>query len=119
MRHLENAPRHQDAKTGNTYIQVQAEDREQPQGWQPIETAPKDGTAILLWWPYWSSSRAIVGWWAPRQPDLGWSAWESSYQGNCPGPTHWMPLPEPPTEELTEAERQFVNAISPPEEEDE
>jgi hypothetical protein len=22
------------------------------QGWQPIDTAPRDGTDVLLWWPY-------------------------------------------------------------------
>jgi hypothetical protein len=56
-------------------------------GWQPIETAPRDGTHILIrpcdgtynvarWIGFWAS---VPGAWT-RQP------------------THWQPLPPPPTE---------------------
>ena len=56
--------------------------------WQPIDTAPKDGTGILLF----CSADLIVhaGHWHSR---LG--AWYVSGQGPMPS-THWMPLPEPP-----------------------
>ena len=66
--------------------------------WQPIETAPKDGTEILGWtgsmflivewneqkWhkkpaPYWDSGRPSITW----MREYG-------------QPTHWMPLPDPP-----------------------
>lgn len=68
--------------------------------WQPIETAPKDGTPVLL---------TIAG--RPLEPDedahcaVGrWSddAWgEEDWCMDAgdfwSGATHWMPLPEPPT----------------------
>lgn len=71
--------------------------------WQPIETAPKDGTIILGFVPgdiygsndsmNWSRSGPFVlaiefdgCWWGADQlPD--------AYEVN---PTHWVPLPEPP-----------------------
>ena len=54
-------------------------------GWQPIDTAPKDGFHILLFKP----EITYVGFWA----DAGWCANASG----CPtidSPTHWMPLPD-------------------------
>jgi len=63
------------------------------EGWQPIETAPKDDKVmVLLYWPHWCSRRAIIGYWANG---YGWCADEAlSDQGI--DPTHWMPLPQPP-----------------------
>lgn len=58
--------------------------------WQPIETAPKDGTPILVWI---DDHVAEVEW-----DEDGWiGVWEdiSSSSGDD-YPTHWMPLPEPP-----------------------
>ncbi len=60
--------------------------------WLPIETAPRDGTFVLLWGPAW------------EQPETGWRyPGDKSWQG-CDQPTwlagrdatHWMPLPSPP-----------------------
>lgn len=71
--------------------------------WQTIETAPKDGTAI---WvidigalrpeagpAHWSGS----SWHAGTLSD--WLDIENAHEkwGYWPSPTHWMPLPEPPT----------------------
>lgn len=67
--------------------------------WQLIETAPKDGTPILTFYAdahgmrrysirYWSS-----GDWGPRSE--GWS--DEWRQLRKDSPTHWMPLPEPPS----------------------
>ena len=64
--------------------------------WQTIDTAPKDGTEILLASKngsrvcYWDSGRFFEGWFIP-----------ASDAHDCGGtyaaaPTHWMPLPEPP-----------------------
>lgn len=59
--------------------------------WQPIETAPKDGTRILLCGKNGKIADSHYG-----QPD-GWA------NPRCfiwpyvnANPTHWMPLPKPP-----------------------
>lgn len=65
--------------------------------WQPIETAPKDGTEVDVWVAdgtgggyriadaYWCASRER--WRFNGQiHDIAWTD----------DPTHWMPLPSPP-----------------------
>lgn len=87
--------------------------------WQPIETAPKDGTWIRLYRPYCQGGDSIVtgkwfrfedeeesAWMWPSEP-FGWPALEGLQdgndmldEGNCywdEAFTHWQPLPEPPT----------------------
>lgn len=73
--------------------------------WQPIETAPKDDSLILLWtegfskpiigfrngkgWSFWDGT---VMWSEQMQDDYApLNSWVEGY-----GPTHWMLLPEPP-----------------------
>lgn len=61
--------------------------------WQPIETAPKDGTEILA---FAHRDRAYYGvaQWAEANEALGSVAgWFWPYATR---PTHWMRLPEPP-----------------------
>jgi hypothetical protein len=65
--------------------------------WQPIETAPKDGTVIDLWIPGWE--RFADCHWSKIEP-AGWTSDFGDVVLECTGntePTHWMPLPEPPT----------------------
>ena len=75
--------------------------------WQPIETAPKDGTTVLL-------VSVVTNWVGERVVDYQTaryckyfdlegeiSRWVSTaYDGTFLGDhfTHWMPLPEPPGE---------------------
>lgn len=69
--------------------------------WQPIKTAPRDGTPILVCdartgsmrWAVWAA-RDIIG---PPFP-LNWRDGTIEARGEIVGvvPTHWMPLPEPP-----------------------
>lgn len=67
--------------------------------WHPIETAPKDSIAILLWpyFPYndWKGR-------APKEVVLGYytddEEWYNPEQLETFKPTHWMPLPAPPHE---------------------
>lgn len=66
------------------------------EGWQPIDTAPKDGTPILVFGPYEVAGRVnVVKWycnsWAVTTDEYGWE--RVSYA------THWQPLPSPPATE--------------------
>lgn len=89
--------------------------------WMPIETAPKDGTEILLGWfdPMQGHSKDVCTWniisdrWFNGQGPL---SRHHAYQ-----PTHWIPLPEPPapsrpsssdaTRDVTEQDRQYASEL--------
>jgi hypothetical protein len=60
--------------------------------WQSIETAPKDGTMVLLAWG--TCSVASGFWWTPDRfsPVGHWHIGDTEDRL----PTHWMPLPDPP-----------------------
>lgn len=68
--------------------------------WRPIETAPRDGTLILCFYPdrygqdqfslrYWA-----VGDWPSSGRTEGWS--DQHRQLRKTEPTHWLPLPPAP-----------------------
>ena len=59
--------------------------------WRPIDSAPKTGRWVLLWWPA-VTDAAFVGYYVGRWKD----AISGEHWGDTPGPTHWMPLPPPP-----------------------
>lgn len=67
--------------------------------WQPIETAPKDETVILLALP---KAGALKEEGARRVYEGRWNTLQQTFTGVngfillC-GATHWMPLPDPPT----------------------
>lgn len=66
--------------------------------WQPIETAPKDGTHVLIYVP---GSRRLVceAWWAmPYEAAPAAQCWwqTADYRVLPEHAAHWMPLPEPP-----------------------
>jgi len=65
--------------------------------WQPIETAPKDGTEILVWCAQFKCA-VVVAWTVSVWVPCG-GAWvgEENRSDTTEWPaTHWMPLPEPP-----------------------
>ena len=72
-------------------------------GWQPIETAPKDGTTILIYrrMPPWHV-RGSAYWFIGSDGSCGWISRGLVAHGRSPGelglsePTHWMPLESPP-----------------------
>lgn len=97
--------------------------RECPQKpWHDIATAPKDGGSILLFCPQGdgnpgSEFRVTVGSWSvdeggtTEHRDLdgrwigqddrdyweGWISWDGGFSEDTMMPTHWMPMPKPPS----------------------
>ena len=79
------------------------QDKDDAERWQPIETAPKDGTHILV--PLPDSNTSYVICWVDASkgirrhlgPNVGWHhAYDGDYLSQWSQPTHWMPLPAPP-----------------------
>lgn len=90
------------------------EQAQQAMEWQPIETAPMDGTVVLV--PYqlngndvhgyapWTRVRVVMAW----NTSNGWEmcfmedgaadseGFSSQFFMSIPTPTHWLPLPRPP-----------------------
>lgn len=70
-------------------------------GWQPIETAPMDGSRVLVW--SLCEEEVVAAYWNAdkynRKPNPYWDTdhhYIDSMRANPP--THWMPLPAAPTE---------------------
>lgn len=68
--------------------------------WQPIKTAPRDGTPVLIW-----DNGVYRAHWSEEAHDYkfedypGWQIFDCEdgfYSVASKSPTHWMPLPEPP-----------------------
>lgn len=91
--------------------QAEPVQQSEPVAWQLIETAPKDGSAILVMrdiWPGTKSGRAeecnahntyVAAWWANENNGDGtWVCYmDATHDPKCPvEPTHWMLLPPPP-----------------------
>jgi hypothetical protein len=77
---------------GDDVHSVEAADREANGGWQPIETAPKDGTMLLVRSPDMSPYPSAAKW------SLSENRWVEYVTSDWCDPTHWMPLPAAPTE---------------------
>ena len=72
----------------------------QAQAWQPIETAPKDGTYVLLW----EAGELMPGIFSyvdfgDAAPEGYHSGWYDNQTGRYEAThaTHWMPLPAAPS----------------------
>lgn len=66
--------------------------------WQPIATAPNDYTVVLLYQPGGPGTDEAVG--QGHRTNLNEHAhdkWVFQATGWIAEPTHWMPLPPPPT----------------------
>jgi hypothetical protein len=79
------------------------------EAWQPIETAPKDGTEVMLsngeivsqgrWCsidPYIREQRDLEGRYIDQDESDGFDGWLDSSGGMQPDPTDWQPMPAPP-----------------------
>ena len=96
------------APSASVFRRLQAQITVAETGWQPIETAPKDGTVIIIYakQPIAGTGREWNGIHAAKWNDgaigNGWGhGWRlAEYQnlgeGVSGNPTHWMPLPAPP-----------------------
>lgn len=71
--------------------------------WQPIETAPRDGTYVLVGRDMgepWGFVRGTGCWWGDGRDFV--SGWICRGISDPPGelglgsPTHWAPIPSPP-----------------------
>lgn len=86
------------------------ETQERVTDWRPIETAPRDGRAILVHrniWPGTSTGFSeecnghntyVAEWWADEAGAGCWICYmDRVIDPRCPvDPTHWRPLPPPP-----------------------
>lgn len=73
--------------------------------WQPIETAPLDGTVVDVWgdgrrWANlnWNDGNWRHSYWSLGRPANASKVHLRSNVYPSLNPTHWMPLPEPPSE---------------------
>jgi hypothetical protein len=62
--------------------------------WQLIETAPKDGTAVVLYMGDWLEPCYLAGRWDGK-------SWLIGAHATVSGPTHYIQLPSPPALGLT------------------
>lgn len=68
--------------------------------WQPIETAPKDGTAVLIYQPKEKIGSLVledVIYVCYYNDEGKWEEADGEMYSTF-NPTHWMPLPETPKE---------------------
>ena len=68
--------------------------------WQPIETAPKDDLILVSFYYKYTDeltkSHMKITYWSDSEK--GWDGMAQSIRTGVINPTHWMPLPKPPTQ---------------------
>ena len=65
-------------------------------GWQPIETAPKDGSDLILWPGLRRPVTPVVGAWLDTKGGPCWYDLSVGHHNGFWKPTHWMPMPAAP-----------------------
>lgn len=58
--------------------------------WQPIETAPRDGTRVLVYRQGYADPQSVAYW------SRDWCEWTVPGGSCIYGVTDWQPLPNPP-----------------------
>jgi hypothetical protein len=85
------------------------------EAWRPIESAPRDGSAVLIMcdiWPGTETGRAeecnghntyVAEWWGDEEEGAWVCYMDMPNEPTCPvDPTHWQPLPAPPVPGTTD-----------------
>ena len=75
--------------------------------WQPIETAPRDGTQVFLFVPGFNHKVHVGFFLDTERLEYGvsvgkrqcWSVGSRDFMGSDPKPTLWMPIPAAPERE--------------------
>lgn len=75
--------------------------------WRPIETAPKDGTAVLTFAPGFGLGALVLFWLDGRWRE------PANHLGLKVAPTRWMPLPAPPRDQQVSPAIRDEQDISP------
>lgn len=76
--------------------------------WQPIETAPTDGSEIICWPAIRRKVNGVtpsaVGAWLNTRGGPCWVDMSVGHHNGFWKPTHWTPLPPPPTKADSEGD---------------
>lgn len=73
--------------------------------WQPISTAPKDGTSILIFEADQGATGTVrVARWRDDTIPMGWTGSEQE-------PSHWLPLPQPPSQAMSVSSNNVAAAM--------
>ena len=71
------------------------------QGWQPIESLPEPealfGPLTMFWLPSTAPGQGVIKMRRVASRGHFWNRYDNGYEGDWFKPTHWMPLPSPPT----------------------
>ena len=72
-----------------------------PPVWRTIDSAPRDGTVILIWCPLMAGEKMHIVRWNGMRDRFPWES-PGGENGAIAAkmPTHWMPLPLPPAEKV-------------------
>jgi hypothetical protein len=69
--------------------------------WRSIDSAPKDGSAVLLWSSLFRTEPKLAQWleWHDNLTDQDRQGWREGVDFGdwLQAATHWMPLPPPPS----------------------
>lgn len=89
--------------THATFFARLSADRAEREGWQPIETAPKDGTAVIVWPPSWPGVTSCARYdddHCARHPRPYWDRGDAITVVNSRTnpPSHWKPCLTGPSE---------------------
>jgi hypothetical protein len=72
--------------------EIKTEKPEAQSGWQPMESAPKDGTQVIVW----DGGQVVAAHFDSSMWGNGWVEWCYRSDADPVTPKLWMPLPCPP-----------------------